>query len=159
MKAVNLFMILFAVTAFALSASAESIARKAAVSSNEEKCVMRDETTVSINFNNNTEIDLLQVKPKMDAKIQEAREIAAAIGITSIEIQSMNYNVNSNNNSGDCGRASNVKTFNTSGSVSFKIKPSDKAAAFMAALMEKGYNANLYSNAYRQCGYQSESGE
>jgi len=132
------------------SPAAESTAGnlKAVRSSADQKCRMREEGTVNINFND-SETDVQKVKPAIDAKIQEVMDLSKGAGIE-VEIQSMNYGANSN--SYGCGDSASRGSYQINGSFSLKVRPSDKAAALTAILAQKGYNASFNVNAYRQCG-------
>lgn len=118
--------------------------------SGSQKCEMKGDAYVYVNFNNN-ETDLTKVKSMMDTRIEEVKALATAAGVTEVELHSLNYNVNSNGGGDGCGMSQGSKTFQVYGNLNFKVTPTDQASALMVALVEKGYNANFNVNMNRQC--------
>ena len=145
MKLVALIIALF----FTGNVIAES---RVANKSQPAACPMTEQTQVNINFNSE-ETDLKQVKSMMDNRLKEVEEIAMAMGIEKVEMQSMNYNLHTNNSGGyNCGGVSNTdRVYRLNGSISFNIHPSDKVIDLLAELNAKGYNGGLNVNKYRRC--------
>ena len=132
------------------SADAVVMAKRVAAPANAKNCLMEQNSTVNVNFNG-TETDLAKISTLMDAKADELMALAKQAGAAETEMQSMNYNINSNNGYNNCGSSNGTINYQWNGNVSLTIKPGDKAAAVAAALNEKKYNVNLNVNAYRRC--------
>ena len=115
-------------------------------------CPMTDNSQVSINFNSQ-ETDLTQVKTIMNNRLKEIEALAKEAGVDKFEMQSMSYNIYENNPSGcNCAtEAGKHSMYQLSGSMSFNVLPSEKAADLMVLLNKKGYTSGLNVSMYRQC--------
>jgi uncharacterized protein YggE len=136
---------------------ARAVAAKPAPAGGAPDCPMHDDTTVNVSFNNNNEKDISVVKALVDRKTAEVQAIAKEAGVTSLDLQSMNYSINANgNNSGGCSASEDSAApanmnYQVYGNLNFKIQPADKGTAFLEMLVKKGFNANLNVNTYKQC--------
>ncbi|MDD9900277.1 MAG: SIMPL domain-containing protein [Alphaproteobacteria bacterium] len=134
--------------------SAEMVAmRKAAPMNQAQKnCALEGKASVRVQFKDSS-VDIEKVQEYVDTKMKSAQAQAKEAGLTSVEIQSMNYSLRTqNNNYNDCSKENLDKPdFRVNGSVTFEVEPREKAAAFMALLTKQGYEANLNVNAYKRC--------
>lgn len=146
------------VTAVALISTA-SFARDVMITpmgpEGESRCSMVGSSNLGVNFNV-TEKDMSTVKNLLDSKQAEIRQIAAGNGITSIDLQSMNYNVNTSGSaSKKCYSSSDegneAITYQVYGNFNWKIEPEENVLPFMEALIQKGFNANVNVNTHKQC--------
>ncbi len=128
-----------------------AVARTSASGGKAQECPMRKDNSVNINFNAN-ETDISKLSAMMDAKANEVKTIAKDSGVTEIEMQNMNYSVNTSGGGGNCNQGEAPKIYQVYGNLSFKFQPEEKAAGFLAALDKAGYNFSMNSSMYRQCG-------
>ena len=150
MKRLNILTITSVVLIGTLSSgvfASEKIARSIMTDANGKECSMVETANVGVNFNN-IETELKESRSYIDKKVDDISAIALGLGIEDLEINSLNYNIYSNN-SGGCNASNNGYRLN--GNISFKMSNSEKAAELMEALNEKNYNVNFNMNAYRQC--------
>lgn len=95
---------------------------------------------VSVNVNGMDQ-DVAAVRARLDAKIAEIKSLAAQQNFTKMALQSLSYNINSNNGGGET-------RFQYNGNISFSILPVDKAVDFMELLTKKGYQASVSVSSY-----------
>jgi hypothetical protein len=112
-------------------------------------CRMEGQGFVNVNISGK-ESDILKIRPMMDAKIAEIETLAAEGKLGKVQLQSVNYSVNSNS-SGGCGDSQADRTYQVYGNLNFEITPSEQASALAALLVEKGHNASFNVNMNRQC--------
>jgi hypothetical protein len=146
-----------ALVAAAAVAITFSPAAQAVKSASGLPCDMMENATISISFNG-IETDVSVVKDKFDAKIAEIKQVAKDMELQKFDLQSMNYNINTQNYGGVAMSRMAMNTLGTSaapspqyrfnGSVSFQFLPAEKATELMMRLTKKGYQANLNVNAY-----------
>ncbi len=118
---------------------------------NGQQCELKEDGNFNVNFNL-TETDVAKIKPMIDAKLQEVTAEAEKMKDVKIELQSMNYSANSNNNGGGCnGGSAGPSNYQVYGNFSLKVTPASKASALMEVFAAKGYNTSFNVNAYRQC--------
>lgn len=152
----NSLLFLALIGLFSVPALAEDRAMgtaRAKAQAEAQECTLQETANVGFNFNG-TESDPLQIKAKIDKKIDDARALAKEAGVETLEVQSYNYSVYANNASGGCCEgdcAGSGSGYQMNGSVNFTVKPAAKAGGFAALLSQKGFNANFNVNAYNQC--------
>lgn len=141
-------MIVCAVPVMAERVAAKRVAADAMIAPMANCPLVAGDAYVNVNFNT-TETDIAKVKTVVDSKTAEAEALAKEAGLTEIELQSSNYSINVNSNSGNCTDA--TRTFQVYGGFNYKVKPADKAPDFVVKLAEKGYNSSLSTSSSRQC--------
>lgn len=113
-------------------------------------CKTQENATVSISFSS-TESDPAKVKTAMGDKISAITALAKEKNLQKADVQSSSFSLYLiNNGNGGCNAASGGQ-LQFSGNVNLIVEPADQAADFMTFLIEKGYNANMNFNSYRQC--------
>lgn len=136
MRSLLLFLSLFL---FLISTSSSSAENRVAA----PKCGMTETSQLSISFNW-FEDDISKVKGKFDKNINEIEKIAKEMGVEKISVQSLNYNISSQNyGSGPSSQ------FQLSGSVSFLVSPVEGAEKLLVDLVKKNYQASLNVSSYR----------
>jgi hypothetical protein len=98
---------------------------------------------VSVGFNG-MDVDVMQARSKLDAKIAEVKALAQEQQFTKLVIQSYNYSINSSYNGGVGGEM----RYQYNGSISFSILPTEKAVDFMQLLAKKGYQSSVNVSNY-----------
>lgn len=150
MRVIYLMIACFLVVqpAFAQEAVSRLVAEKKAVPStnSNENCPFVETASINISFNS-METDLSKISTIMAEKTAQVEALSKEAGLTKFSLQSSNYSINSN--AGNCNATTGQ--FQFYGNVSFTVEPADKAAAFLAAVAEKGLTANMSMNSYRQC--------
>jgi hypothetical protein len=115
-----------------------------------KECPFVESATVSVNFNS-TETDMTKIVTIMSSKIDAIKMLAADKAMDKFELQSSNYSVSTNNNGNSNCNAQTGLQFQFYGSASFVVSPANKAAELTAYLVEKGFQASVNVNSYRQC--------
>lgn len=135
----NLFIIL-SLSLLIISVADSCYAEKRVAAGN---CGMTETSQLSVSFNW-FESDVSNVKGKFDKNINEIQNIAKEQGVEKISVQSLNYNISSQNYGG-----SPTSQFQLNGSVSFLVTPVDGAEKLLIDLVKKNYQASLNVSSYR----------
>ncbi|PCJ99718.1 MAG: hypothetical protein COA45_02550 [Zetaproteobacteria bacterium] len=142
----------FIITATILSSilcmSSAHASKRLAVSGSGQTCTMVENATLSVSFSN-VPIELKNTQTYIEGKADEIMLVAKDLNIEKMHVNNINYNVYTTN-SGGCN-ANTPSKYSLNGGVSFKIEDTEKAAALMEAIGEKGYQVNFSMNGYRQC--------
>ena len=102
-----------------------------------------ENASVTVSFNG-MDTAVSAVRARLDAKVAEVKALAQEQSFTKFVVQSYNYNINSNYNSGSEG----AMRFQYNANISFSILPADKAADFMQLLSKKGYQTGVNVSSY-----------
>ena len=112
-------------------------------------CLLTGKNQININFYNQG-VSLATIKSIMDTRVNDIKETATDLGIETVEMQSINYNLRANNpGQHQCAASENLYRLN--GNMSFNIEPSEKAIDLLVQLDEKGYSGGLNVNKHRRC--------
>ena len=105
------------------------------------KCLMQEQVSISVNFNLSAD-SFTQAKAKYDEKIQSVTEFAKKQNIKKFELQSLNYNINSNYNNGSSG-------YQLNGSANYQIDVADEAFKLAEFLTQQKFNVSVNGNSYK----------
>lgn len=103
-------------------------------------CPLNENATLTIILND-ADNDVTTLKDKLDREIADIERVAKDEGTTKFYVQSNNYNVGQQTYGQD-------KQYHLTGSITFKVEPSDKALGVMAILTKKGYSARANVNSF-----------
>lgn len=132
-------------------AFAESVVSISAPAVNNKGCRFVETANFGINFGNVT-LDALAAKTYVSEKIAEIQAMAQTVGLETLEINSINYNLYSNaNNYTYAGSMPPQPQLQLSGNITFIVTDPQKGVYLMQEAAQKGFNVNFSLNAYRQC--------
>ena len=135
----NTVLLFVVATAFSQPAFATKVADRAA--QNTSGCEMKENVSVGINFNMTAD-SMMEAKAKFDDKMKQIADYAAQQKIEKLDMQSMNYNIYTQNNGTD-------KNYQVSGNVQYQMPSSDMAFKFGEFLEKQKMNVNISANSYR----------
>lgn len=134
----------------ALPAVAESVATIAApAGAGNSRCRLVETANFGINFGN-VSLDAASAKSYVNDRIAEVQAMAKEVGLDSLEISNMNYNLYSNNN-GYAYAGSAPPQLQLNGNVAFLVSDVAKGTLLMEKASQKGFNVTFSLNANRQC--------
>lgn len=110
-------------------------------------CNYNETINITISFNGITDKPST-IHEVVGGKISAIEVEAKKLGITSLIVQSKNYNVNGN---------PSQSSFNYNGNAGFKLNNAKKATKLFETLMEKGYQGSLNVNSYLQNAHQCKA--
>ncbi|MEQ1705971.1 MAG: hypothetical protein ABL867_08400 [Rickettsiales bacterium] len=121
--------------------STSSFAEKAISMLAAPKCGFQEQVSISINFNLTAE-GFTQAKGKFDEKMVVIADYAKNQKLQKFELQSMNYNINSNYNG-------SMQNYQLSGSVNYQMANADDAIKFAEFLTQQKLNVSVNGNSYK----------
>lgn len=133
----------------AAPAVAESVVTIAAPAGVNPRCRLIETANFGINFGN-VALDAASAKSYVNDRIAEVQAMAKEVGLDSLEISNMNYNLYSNNN-GYAYAGSAPPQLQLNGNVSFLVSDVAKGTLLMEKASQKGFNVTFSLNANRQC--------
>ncbi len=131
----------FLVVIFSLFLAMPVLADRMVGSARASQCALQEQVSISISFNLTAE-SFMQAKTKYDEKMQSISDYAKKQNMKKFDLQSMNYNINSNYNN-------NVQNYQMNGSVNYQVGNSDEAFKFAEFLTEQKFNVSVNGNSYR----------
>lgn len=136
----------------AAPAMAEVVATVAApAGASSPRCRLIETVNFGINFGNVT-LDAASARSYVNDRIAEVQTMAKEIGLDSLEVNNMNYNLYSNtNNYTYAGSAQPQIQLQLNGNVTFIMADANKAMELMEKVSQKGFNVTFSLNAHRQC--------
>lgn len=105
------------------------------------KCGVQEQVAISISFNLTAD-SFAQAKTKYDEKMQSISDYAKKQEMKKFELQSMNYNINSNYNN-------NVQNYQINGSVNYQVGNADEAIKFAEFLTGQKFNVSVNGSSYK----------
>src|SRR5688572_23227702 len=108
-----------------------------------KKCGFQEDVSLSVNFNFPVE-SFRGAKAKFDEKLKQVEDYAKAQKIDKFELQSMNYNINSQS-----GYNGMPDTFQFSGSMSYKLDSFESGVKLGEFLSKQKFQVNLSANSYK----------
>lgn len=105
------------------------------------KCGFLEQVSISISFNLNAE-GFTQAKEKYDEKMQLIADYAKKQNLQKFELQSMNYNINSNYNG-------TMQNYQLNGSFNYQMANIDDAIKFAEFLTQQKLNVSVNGNSYK----------
>lgn len=105
------------------------------------QCGLQEQVSISISFNLTAE-NFMQAKAKYDEKMQSISDYAKKQNMKKFDLQSLNYNINSNYNN-------NTPNYQLSGSANYQVGSSDEAFKFAEFLTQQKFNVSVNGNSYK----------
>jgi len=121
---------------FALPAHAEKTVGNIA-----PKCAMQEQVSLSISFNLMAD-SFTQAKAKYDERMRSISEYAKKQNMKKFELQSLNYNINSNYNNSQ-------QEYQLSGSAGYQVGDADEAFKLAEFLTQQKFNVSVNGNSYK----------
>lgn len=118
-----------------------ALAEKAITVPVTSKCGFQEQVSIGINFNLTAE-GFTQAKQKYDEKMQVIADYAKKQNLQKFELQSMNYNINSNYNGA-------MQNYQLNGSVNYQMANADDAIKFAEFLTQQKLNVSVNGNSYK----------
>lgn len=105
------------------------------------QCGLQEQVSISISFNLFAD-SFTQAKAKYDEKMQLIADYAKKQNMKKFDLQSQNYNINSNYNN-------NSQGYQLSGSANYQVGNSDEAFKFAEFLAGQKFNVAVNGNSYK----------
>ncbi len=134
-------LVLIALSLLALPAvGREAVPRKIAVGGD---CRMQENINISVSFNFRAD-SFVDAKAEFDQKMKQVEDFAKQQKIEKFEVQSMNYNINTQNYHGADAE------YQMNGSVNYQLTSSDDAFKLGEFLTQQKFQVNVSANSHRQ---------